>query len=147
MDQLFTPFYTAILGGGLLTVQSLLMLNVGMYRTGLKKGVGIDGDIILERLVRRHGNLAENAAIFVAVLAIYEVLFGQTGLAFWIAVAFAVARLMHGVGFSSAAGSHLIGAEGGKKIFLMLRAGGAMLTAATSVVLGVALVIGVANAF
>lgn len=147
MDQLIAaPIYAAVLGGGFLAVQNLLMLNVGMYRTGLRKGVGVDGDIKLERLVRRHGNLAENAAIFVIALAIYEILFGQTGMAFWAATIFAIARVMHLVGFSNDAGSHLIGAEGGKKVFLMMRAGGSMLSAATSIVLGVALVLGVASA-
>lgn len=137
------PVYAALLGGGLLAAQSLLMLNVGMYRTSLQKGVGVDGDVKLERLVRRHGNLAENAGIFVAVLTIYELLFGQTTLAFWVAIIFAAARALHAFGFSNAAGSHLIEAEGGKKLFLMMRASGAMITAIVSIVLGVALIFNV----
>ena len=137
------PVYAALLGGGMLAAQSLLMLNVGMYRTSLQKGVGVDGDVKLERLVRRHGNLAENAGIFVAVLAVYELLFGQTGFAFWIAVIFALARCLHALGFSNAAGSHLIEAEGGKKAFLLMRASGAIITAATSIILGTALVLNI----
>jgi len=140
------PIYAAILGGAMLVLQNALMLNVGLYRTGLKKGVGVDGDVKLERLVRRHGNLAENAAIFVLVLALYELLFGQTGLVFWTAIFFAIARSLHVLGFSSLAGSHLIGAEGGGKLFLLMRASGATLSAATSVVLGLSLVYAVVAA-
>ena len=140
MDQLMNaPVYAAVLGGGLIAAQNIMMLNVGMYRTGVRKGVGVDGDVKLERLVRRHGNLAENAAIFVSVLAIYEVLLGQNGIVFWTTMAFAVARVMHFIGFSNEAGSHLIDAEGGRKFFLMMRAGGATATAISSVVLGGAL--------
>lgn len=130
------PIYAALLGGALLILQNLLVLSVGMYRNRLKKGVGVDGDMTLERLVRRHGNLAENAGIFVAVLAIYEVMFGQTGLALWTAIIFAAARALHVIGFSSLAGSHLIGAEGSGKVFMLIRASGAMVSAFTSIILG-----------
>ncbi|MCR9140006.1 MAG: MAPEG family protein [Alphaproteobacteria bacterium] len=138
------PIYAALLGGTLLAAQNILMLNVGLYRTSLGKGAGVDGDVKLERLVRRHGNLAENAAIFVVVLALYELLLGQTGLAFWTTTVFALARLMHIAGFANAAGSHIIDAEGGKKLFVLMRAGGAGLSAIASLLLGLALVYAVA---
>jgi uncharacterized membrane protein YecN with MAPEG domain len=134
------PVYAGLLGGTLIVVQNILMLNVGLYRTNQKKGVGVDGDVTLERRVRRHGNLAENAAIFVIVLALYELLLGQTAMALLAAVVFAVARLLHVAGFASEAGSHLIGAQGGNKIFVLMRAGGAGLSALASLVIGTALV-------
>ena len=135
--DLHIPIYASFLGGGLLLLQNLLMLNVGFYRGGIKKGVGADGDIKLERIVRRHGNLAENAPIFVAVLAIYELLNGQTYFALGVAIAFAASRLMHLVGFSNEAGSHLLRAEGGRLAFLVFRSGGATLSAISSIVLAI----------
>ncbi|MCY6383273.1 MAPEG family protein [Hoeflea prorocentri] len=131
------PIYSALLGAALLVVQNLLMLTVGIYRTRTGKSAGVDGDIKLERLARRHGNLAENAAIFVAVLTLYELLAGQTAFALWIALLFAFARLLHIAGFSDQAGSHLVGAEGSKKIFVMMRGGGAGLSAVASLLLGI----------
>lgn len=137
------PIYAAFLGAIFLIVQNILMVNVGMYRTKLGKGVGVDGNVTLERLVRRHGNFVENAALFVLILAVYELLVGQTALAFWLAVAFGAARLMHIAGFFHEAGSHLAGVQGGKRVFLALRAGGAAISAITSFVLGAATLLAV----
>ena len=145
MEPLNAPTYAALLGGGLLVLQILLMLSVGTYRTGAKKGVGVDGDMKLERLVRRHGNLAENAAIFVVVLALYELLFGQTWIALGTASVFFLARLLHLIGFSSLSGSHLVDASGAGSKFVLMRASGAGLTALTSLVLAIALIIGIAT--
>ncbi|NJK62992.1 MAG: hypothetical protein HC921_10220 [Synechococcaceae cyanobacterium SM2_3_1] len=58
------PLITAGLSGILLATQQLLMLNVGLHRIKLRLGVGYGNDPNLERLIRRHGNLAENAGIF-----------------------------------------------------------------------------------
>lgn len=141
MEMLHSPVYSALLGGALLILQILLMLSVGLHRTRVRKGVGVDGDVKLERQVRRHGNLAENAAIFVVVLALYELNFGQTGLAFVTGSVFFVARLLHLCGFASAQGSHLVGASGFGAPFVLMRASGALLTALSSLVLAGALIV------
>lgn len=143
METLHTPTYAALLGGSLLVLQILLMLSVGTYRTGAKKGVGVDGDMKLERLVRRHGNLAENAAIFLIVLTLYEVMFGQTLIVLGTASVFLVARLLHAIGFSSLSGSHLVDAQGAGSSFVLMRAAGAGLTALSSLVIAIALIVGV----
>ncbi|MEL7041492.1 MAG: MAPEG family protein [Pseudomonadota bacterium] len=135
------PVTAALLSGVLLSLQIVLMLSVGMYRNQAGKGVGVDGDIKLERLVRRHGNFAENAAIFVVTLALYEVLFGSGIGVLAAAIVFALARLAHIIGFTSEAGSHLIGADGSGRVYVLLRAAGAGLTALISLVLGIALVV------
>lgn len=70
------PIVSAITAGALLIVQQLPMLKVGMCRTKVKTGVGYSEDPDLERLSRRHGNLAENTGIFVATLALLELLAG-----------------------------------------------------------------------
>ncbi|MEM1148222.1 MAG: MAPEG family protein [Pseudomonadota bacterium] len=139
--ELHLPVTAALLSGVLLSLQIVLMLSVGMYRNQAGKGVGVDGDIKLERLVRRHGNFAENAAIFVVTLALYEVLFGSGIGVLAAAIVFALARLAHIIGFTSEAGSHLIGADGAGRVYVLLRAAGAGLTALISLVLGIALVI------
>jgi len=146
METLHTPTYAALLGGSLLILQILFMLSVGTYRTGARKGVGVDGDMKLERLVRRHGNLAENAAIFLIVLTLYEAMFGQTLIALGTASVFLIARLLHAVGFSSLSGSHLVDAQGSGASFVLMRASGAGLTALPSLVLAIALIVGVVPA-
>ncbi|MCR9080605.1 MAG: MAPEG family protein [Hyphomonadaceae bacterium] len=146
METLHTPTYAALLGGSLLVLQILLMLSVGTYRTGAKKGVGVDGDMKLERLVRRHGNLAENAAIFLIVLTLYEVMFGQTLIVLGTASVFLVARLLHAIGFSSLSGSHLVDAQGSGSSFVLMRAAGAGLTALSSLVIAIALIVSVVPA-
>ncbi len=141
MENLNPPIFSAIVGGTMLTAQTLLMLTVGMYRTKAGKGVGVEGDMKLERLVRRHGNLAENAAIFTVVLALYELLFGATVLALSIGVVFVFARLLHVFGFASDSGSHLVDAKGAGRIYVLLRATGAGLTALSTLALGLTLAV------
>lgn len=141
MENLNPPIFSAIIGGTMLTAQTLLMLAVGMYRTKAGKGVGVEGDMKLERLVRRHGNLAENAAIFTVVLALYELLFGATVLALSIGAVFVLARLLHVFGFSSDSGSHLVDAKGAGRIYVLMRATGAGLTALSTLALGLTLAV------
>jgi len=141
--MLNAPIYAALLGGLMILLQAILMLSAGMYRGRNKKGAGVDGDITLERLVRRHGNLAENAGIFIAVLAVYELLEGQTMVAFSLALLFLIARIAHAIGFSSAAGSHGIDADTGGRIFVLFRMIGAGFTALSLIILGIATVLAV----
>jgi len=141
MENLNPPIFAAILGGAVLTLQTLLMLTVGMYRNSAGKGVGVDGDMKLERLVRRHGNLAENAAIFVVVFALYELLFGVTTLALVIGVSFVIARILHVIGFTSESGSHLVDASGSGRVYVLMRAAGAGFTALSTLALGLTLLV------
>lgn len=122
------PLYTAALGAFLLALQAGLMLSVGFYRT---RGifVGLDDDPTLERLVRRHGNLAENAGLFLAALALLEIIAGQSLAVAGLCLGFALARLLHAIGFSSLAGSHGEGLNGIRRLFLLARSSGAVATA------------------
>ena len=142
-ETLTPPVYSAVLAGTLLSLQSVLMLTVGMYRSGVGKGVGVDGDMKLERLVRRHGNLAENSAIFLVVLTLYELLKGADPFALIVGVVFLSARMLHVMGFSSDAGSHLVEVGGARRIYVLMRASGAGLTALCSIALGLTLAISV----
>ncbi|MEM7329954.1 MAG: MAPEG family protein [Pseudomonadota bacterium] len=142
-DTLTPPVFSALLAGVLISLQSVLMLTVGISRSGAGKGVGVDGDMKLERLVRRHGNLAENAAIFLVVLALYELLNGADLFALIVGVLFISARMLHVIGFSSDAGSHLVDIAGGRRLYVLMRASGAGLTALCSIALGLTLAISV----
>ncbi|MGD1926332.1 MAG: MAPEG family protein [Paracoccaceae bacterium] len=127
------PIIAATTAGILLVMQQALMLNVGMHRTKLKMGTGFGEDLDMERLSRRHGNLAENAGIFIVTLALLELYVGSGTAVSGFAATFVAARVSHIIGFSSLAGSHL---KEGSKLFLVLRAGGATLTALVGLVTG-----------
>lgn len=143
MDTVSPPIYAAFLGGALLCLQIILMLSVGTYRSNSGKGVGIADDMTLERLVRRHGNLAENAAIFVTVFALYELLFGQTLIALIVGLVFFLARALHALAFTSDSGSHLVDGRGAGKKFVLMRVSGALLTALSSLALGITLIVSI----
>ena len=128
------PYISATLAAFLLFLQQLLMLSVGFHRTKVKVGIGFGEDAELERKVRRHGNLAENAGIFIVVLALMEVSTLASTAVFWFAVMFGVARICHAVGFMHQDGSHA-NLEG-NKFFLATRVIGAMLTGWMGLALG-----------
>lgn len=126
------PLYSAMLGAFLIVLQVALMLTVGLHRAkGQFIGIGEDRD--LERKVRRHGNLAENSGLFLVVIALLEMIVGQTTYVAAVCLVFAMARLLHAAGFSSLAGSHGDDLTGARKGFAAMRAMGAFGT------LGVAL--------
>ncbi|NQY39606.1 MAG: MAPEG family protein [Henriciella sp.] len=143
MEIVSPPIYAALLGGALLCLQIILMLTVGTYRSNSGKGVGVADDMKLERLVRRHGNLAENAAIFIIVFALYEMLFGQTWIALTLGIVFFLARSLHALAFTSNSGSHLVDGRGAGKKFVLMRVSGALLTALSSLALGVTLIVSI----
>lgn len=146
IETVAPPVFTAALGGVLLPLQTGMMLAVGGYRSQSQKSIGVEGDRKLERLVRRHGNLAENAAIFLVVLALFELLFGTTTFVFAVGLVFLAARLSHIIGFSHETGSHLVNADGTGRAFVLFRVAGALLTALSTIVLGVTLLVSVALA-
>ena len=118
------PYTAATVGAVLLILQLALMMNTGTHRVKVKVGVGIGEDKDLERKMRRHGNLAENAAIFIIVLALTEGIFGGGPVVTAIGALFVLARLSHAAAFSSLAGSH--GVEGASKLYPGLRVVGAL---------------------
>ena len=109
------PVITAVTAGILAILQSLLMMTVGFKRLQYSQGIGDGGHEDLARIMRRHGNLVENAAIFLVVLALLEMT-GINGL-FVIVFAslFVVARFSHAIAFSITTGPHplrVVGAFG-----------------------------------
>lgn len=134
------PMTAALAASVLILLQIVLMLNVGMHRFASKIAIGAGEDPDLERKIRRHGNLCENAAIFLVVIALIEMA-GGGGVALpALAGAFIVARMAHALAFSSQSGSH---APNGSVFFPMLRATGAFGTALTGIGLAVLLMLSI----
>ncbi|MEM8812867.1 MAG: MAPEG family protein [Pseudomonadota bacterium] len=136
------PIVTAFAAGLLIVLQQALMLNVGLYRGKVGIGAGIGDDQTLERKLRRHGNLAENSALFLVALALAEMVGAPGILIASLAGIFILCRLAHAIAFTSLAGSHTP-TEGGS-VYLVLRAAGAGGTALLGFILGGTLVYTVA---
>jgi hypothetical protein len=66
---------------------------------------------------------------------------GQTTTVFWMALLFAIARMLHVIGFSSSAGSHLKNFTGNRRFFLLYRMVGTGLTLILSFTIGIMLIL------
>ncbi|MBX9647045.1 MAG: MAPEG family protein [Xanthobacteraceae bacterium] len=115
MNPLHFPSITAATAVVLALLQTSLMLNVSLSRTKSSTGLGDGGDEGLLRRIRMHGNLAENAAMFLVLLGLTEMT-GEWGLAIpVIAASFVLFRLAHPIGLSLTSGPsapRIIGAVG-----------------------------------
>jgi hypothetical protein len=105
MAALTFPYITAATAIPLVVLQMLLTLYTaqgrGRYRTGLGEGT----DPMLLRRIRMHGNLAENAPLFLILLALVEMT-GQWSAALpYYAVVFVIARLSHALGLAISSGA------------------------------------------
>mgnify|MGYP001815402412 FL=1 len=137
--EITMPVYTAYMAAFLIVVQTALALSVGGYRGRNRKPIGDADDEVLARRIRRHANMTEYAPIYISVLALYELMVGQTTTVFWMALLFAISRVLHVIGFSSSAGSHLQNLSGNRRLFLLSRMVGAGLTLILSFAIGVML--------
>jgi len=135
------PIYAGYMGAFLIIVQTALAASVGGYRGRNRKPIGDADDEVLARRVRRHANMMEYAPIYISVLALYEFMMGQTTTIFWMALLFAIARVLHLIGFSSSAGSHLKDFSGNRRFFLLFRMVGAGLTLILSFAIGIMLIL------
>lgn len=133
------PYTAATVGAILIVLQQILMMITGTHRGQVKIGVGFGDDKDLERKIRRHGNLAENAAIFIVVLSLTEGLVGTGAAVMTFGAIFVVARICHALAFSSIAGSH--GQDGASKAFARLRVAGALGNGLSGIGLGLYLIV------
>jgi hypothetical protein len=99
MQTVALPVISAIAAGVLIIGQMGLMLAVALRRRSAKVALGSDDPALL-RLVRRHGNYAENAAIFVASLALLEMMGAARPFVIGLAALFILGRLLHAIGLS-----------------------------------------------
>jgi uncharacterized protein len=94
------PVISAFTAGILILLQTALVFAAVNQRRLHGPSLGESPDPNVLRAVRRHGNLAENAAIFIACVALLEMLGGGR---LWVEVlcgTFVVARLSHAFGLS-----------------------------------------------
>ena len=139
--EITMPIYTAYMAAFLIIVQTGLAASVGGYRGRNRKPIGDADDAVLARRIRRHANMTEYAPIYISVLALYELMMGQTTTVFWMALLFVIARVLHVIGFSSSAGSHLEDVSGNRRFFLLARMLGAGVTLLLSFAIGVMLIL------
>lgn len=91
------PYVSILTAAIVLAMQVLLMAPVIWLRRTGKTSLGDGGRPELEAAIRRHGNLAENGAIFVVALALLEMSGGRVVVP---AAIFVAARLCHAIGLS-----------------------------------------------
>eukprot|EP00439_Symbiodinium_sp_Y106_P088907 s1_g1443.t1 len=94
------PVVTAAVAGVLGILQYVLMLAVGTVRGQRRLSFGDGDDPDFLRSIRRHGNLAENAALFIVLLALLELSGGYPTLVLIFGGLFVLARISHAVALS-----------------------------------------------
>jgi uncharacterized membrane protein YecN with MAPEG domain len=100
MPTLTVPAVSALTAGVLIVLQMALLLTVVLSRLTNRQSLGDGGNAGMLRAIRRHGNLAENAAIFVVCAALLEMLGGNRLLLEILCAAFVLGRLSHAIGLS-----------------------------------------------
>lgn len=98
------PYFTAATAIVVAVLQMVLTLYVARGRGKYKAGLGDGGNPALLKRIRMHGNLAENAPLFLILLALTEATGQWTVLVPWFALAFVIARLSHALGLAISAG-------------------------------------------
>jgi uncharacterized membrane protein YecN with MAPEG domain len=123
------PLISACTAGILILMQTALMMTVVAARRRNRQSIGDGGHHELLMAIRRHGNFAENAAIFLAGFTLLELAGGgRLGLAIMCA-AFVLGRISHAVGLSM------------PKTVNRFRVGGVAVTAAVGLTLGLRLLL------
>ena len=89
-----------------MVLQMALMLMVGFarLRTNISIGQGDSEELLLA--IRRHGNLAENAALFLLLLGLAEMIAGSTTVVLVLGVSFLIVRIAHAIGLSLGGGAN-----------------------------------------
>jgi uncharacterized protein len=105
MDHTGVPLVTAGAAAILALMQATLMIYAALGRAKYVVGLGDGGQDGLLRRIRMHGNLAENAPIFLILLGLVESAGYRERLVLTIAVAFVLARFAHAFGLSRSAGA------------------------------------------
>ena len=111
MDEItnwITPFYAGLLG--LLLIA--LAYNVSRYRVGHKIGFGDGGHPGLQRAIRAHANLTENAPMGIILLAAVEAQGYAPPVVHTLGVMLVAGRMMHAFGLARSTGTS-IGRAGG----------------------------------
>ncbi len=94
------PVISAFTAGILIIMQIALMLGVIAARRRNRQSLGDGGNKELLAATRRHGNLAENAPIFIAGFALLELLGANQITLAVLCAAFVLGRISHVIGLS-----------------------------------------------
>jgi len=89
---------TLTIAGAAAILHIWLSLRVSRLRRPLKIGVGDGGNEVLLRRMRAHGNFAENAPLFLVLLAVVELATGSNMLLWTAGILFILARIAHAFG-------------------------------------------------
>ena len=106
------PQTTALIAAVIAIFQVLLMLQVGFTRLNSQISLGSGGNEILERKIRVHGNLTENAPIFLLLLALLEGLGMSSTVVGMIGLVFFLVRIAHAYALNYTSGPHPLRAVG-----------------------------------
>jgi uncharacterized membrane protein YecN with MAPEG domain len=99
------PYITAATAVFVAVFQMILTLYVARGRGKYATGLGDGGHPGLLTRMRIHGNLAENAPLFLILLGLVEASGHWTALVPWYAAAFVIARLCHALGLTISSGA------------------------------------------
>jgi uncharacterized membrane protein YecN with MAPEG domain len=94
------PIISAFTAGILIIMQMALLIGVIAARRRNRQSLGDGGHKELLAAIRRHGNLAENAPIFVAGFTLFELLGGDKITLAVLCAAFILGRISHIIGLS-----------------------------------------------
>ena len=94
------PAVSALTGGILIIMQMALMLAVVLARRRNRQSLGDGGSPDMLLAIRRHGNFAENAALFIAGFALLEVMDGSRPALEIMCAIFVLGRISHAIGLS-----------------------------------------------
>jgi uncharacterized membrane protein YecN with MAPEG domain len=105
MTDIAFPHITAATAVVLAVLQMVLALHVARGRGKYRAGLGDGGSPQLLQRIRAHGNLAENAPLFLILLGLTEISGEWSALVPIFAVAFVVFRLSHALGLLISSGT------------------------------------------
>ncbi|RFB79249.1 MAPEG family protein [Methylovirgula sp. 4M-Z18] len=128
------PIYSTITAGLLILLQMLLLLDVVRMRWSVRQSLGDGGKKELATAIRRHGNLAENAAIFIACFTLLELIDGRGAFLGALCLGLLIGRALHVIGLSM------------RRTVNPFRSAGVVMTVLVGVTLGLRLVqVGIAH--
>ena len=104
MALVHMPLYTGLFTAALITLQIILMGLVVARRGSNDVLIGTGGVDAVEKSVRAHGNLTENAPIFLIGLALVELIAGDNLWVLVLGCAFLFGRVMHAIGLNLSSG-------------------------------------------
>jgi uncharacterized protein len=94
------PLISALTAGILIVMQMGLALTVALARRRNRQSLGDGGNKDVLQAARRHGNLAENAALFIGGFTLFEMLGGSRIELEILCAIFVLARISHAIGLS-----------------------------------------------